>query len=386
MKYNFDTIPNRRGSTQIKWRVKDNELPMWVADMDFETAPKVKEAIINTANLGVFGYNDTNDEFYDAYVTHWNVKHHTNITKDNLIYVTGVIAALDIILKYIPSKNDNVILLTPVYNAFFNCIKNNELNVLESHLIYKDYKYEIDFKDLEEKLSYKNSSVLILCNPHNPIGKIWSKEDISRVIELCKKYDVLLISDEIHCDIVSPGKEYNAIFSFNNTDERNTIALVSPSKIFGLAGLHTACIMIKDRERKEYLEKEVYKDDVGEANSFAVSASIACYRDSEDWIDEVNKYIESNRLLVKSYLEEHIKELKLIDGEATYLLWIDISKTTLKSELFAAKLREETGLYILPGKKYGEIGDNFIRINIATSKDNVIDALHRLDKFVKSLK
>ena len=177
MKYNFDNIPNRRGTTQIKWRVKDNELPMWVADMDFETAPKIKEAMVKTAELGVFGYNDTNDEFFNAYKNHWNNKHHTNLEKEDFVYVTGVIAALDIILKYIPKEGDNVILMTPVYNAFFRCITNNKLNVLENHLTYKDNKYEIDFDDLESKLSHNKSSVLILCNPHNPIGRIWEPGD-----------------------------------------------------------------------------------------------------------------------------------------------------------------------------------------------------------------
>lgn len=385
MKYDFDNIPNRRGTYSVKWNVLNNELPMWVADMDFETAPVVKEAILKVANHGVYGYSDFGDDYFNAYIYHWNTYHNTKLTKDDLIYCSGVISSLDIILKYLCKKGDNAILLTPVYNTFFNCIRNNGLNLLECELTYRNSAYSINFADLEEKLSLKETTIMVLCNPHNPIGKIWDKEDIIKVAKLCEKYNVLLVSDEIHCDIASPGYSYNAVYSIDEIDLNNVIALVSPSKVFNLAGLQSACIICRNKKKHDLLQKCVYSDDVGEPNIFAISANVKAYTKGDDWVKELNSYIENNRIAVKNYLETNIPNFKLIEGHATYLLWIDISASKLSSEEFVSKLRKETGLFVLPGSKYGKAGEGFIRMNVATSRKNVDDALNRLSKFSKTL-
>ena len=242
----FDQKVNRRNTGCMKWDVADNELPMWVADMDFETAPAVKKALIERAQQGVFGYTLIMDDWYEAYQNWWKNRHHFQIEKEWLIFCTGVVPAISSIVRKMTTVAENVVVMTPVYNIFFNSIYNNGRNILESQLVYEEGSYHIDYADLEEKLANPQTSLLILCNPHNPIGKIWNKETLKRIGDLCVKHHVLVLSDEIHCDLTAPGKDYIPFASVSENCRKNSITCVAPTKAFNIAGIQTAAVIVPD--------------------------------------------------------------------------------------------------------------------------------------------
>ena len=378
-KYNFDNIVNRYKTHSVKWDVRDNELPMWVADMDYHVLPEIKQAIIDRTNVDAYGYVECPQEYYLAYQSWWNRHHHVKLDTSWMMFVTGVLAGLDSIFKHHVKPRSGVIILTPVYHAFFNCIKNNDLECVPCELIYKDHQYDVNYEELEELLKQDNNKTLLLCNPHNPIGRIWSKEELTKIVDLCDKYNVLIISDEIHCDIVEPGYEYTSIFSV--TDKH--IALLSPTKVFNLAGIQTACVVIKDKALHDKIQEGLWKDDVGEPNYLSPFACIAAYTYGDTWVKELNEYIFNNKKYVINYLKDNLPELYPIDIKATYLMWIDVSKVNPDSELFVKDLRDKTGLFVSKGKQFGKGGEGFIRMNIATSLDNVKDACERLKKYIK---
>ncbi len=381
MKYNFDNITNRFNSNQIKWDVKESELPMWVADMDFCVLPEIKEALYKTIDVGAFGYSFVSDEFYDAFIGWWKRRHNITFKKEWMAYSSSVIAIIDVLINTLTNPSDNVVVLSPIYNAFFNCIKNFNRNVVESFLIRKSDKYEIDFDDLEEKLSKNNTTMFIFCNPHNPVGKIFTKDEIIKVSNLCKKYNVIFVSDEIHCDIVEPNKQYVPLLSVTN----DVIVCVSASKVFNLAGLQSSCVVIPNLELKEKVQKALWKYDVGEPNSFVCNAVTAAFNYGDLWVDELNQYLSKNKQEVASFLKNNLPHLNLINCEATYLLWIDISYYSSNSVEFCKKLRQYTGLYVSSGDIYGSHANEYIRMNIATSLKNVKDGLSRLKSYINKL-
>jgi len=385
MNYNFDQIPDRKTTNSIKWDVAPNELPLWVADMDFDTAPQIKQAIINRAQLGALGYADYNNQWRDAYIHWWKNRYNFEIHRDWLIFSTGVVPTISSVVRKITTPGENVLLLTPTYNIFYNSIVNNGRNPLECELIYDKAanSYSIDFDDLEKKLSNNQTTLMILCNPQNPIGKIWNKEELERVGELCAKNNVVVLSDEIHCDITEPGKKYIPFASVNEICKNNCIMAVAPTKTFNIAGLSTSAIVVPNNQLFYKVWRGLNTDECGEPNAFAVQAAIAAYTKSEDWFTQAIEYIWANRTLATEYIEKNIPQLKVIKSDATYLMWIDISKTNMNGAEFAKRLRKETGLYISAGNAYGKGGENFIRINLATSKAIVEDALKRLKAAVK---
>ena len=298
-----------------------------------------------------------------------------------MIYCTGVVAAIDSIFKHILPKGSNVVIQTPVYHVFFNCIKNNGLNVLENQLVYRNHNYEIDFDNLEELLKQDNTRALLLCNPHNPVGRIWNDNELQRIVDLCNKYNVLIISDEIHCDIVEPGEKYHPILSITDS----AISLLAPTKTFNMAGIQAACIVCPNQQMKDRIESGVGQDDVGEPNYFSCPATIAAFKYGEEWVKEMNEYVYNNKRYMQDFISSNLPELHLIDNKATYLLWLDVSRYTNDSESFSKDLREKTGLFVSPGKQFGRGGESFLRINVATSIDNVKDACERLKKYVKTI-
>ena len=379
MKYNFDKISNRRHTSSEKWDVKDNELPMWVADMDFVVMPEIQEAIIKAAKDNSYGYSYPTKEVYEAYKYWWKSRHDLDIDTNSMIFVTGVVAALDSLVRTLTKENDNVLILSPVYNNFFTVVTSNKRNLIISNLVYKDNDFYIDYEDIEQKIRDNDVKLFIFCNPHNPIGKIWKKEDIQRVYDITKKYGAQMISDEIHCDIVEPGCKYVPALSVAD----DIIICVSPSKVFNLAGMHSALTIVNNPILKEKIQKAYYHDDIGEISYFALPSTITAYTKGATFVDELNEYILSNKKYVRDYLEDNLPHVKLVSGQATYLLWLDISYYKMPSDIFAAKLREETGLYVNDGLHYGPNGGDFIRVNIATNKENIKDGMLRLSKFLE---
>ena len=380
MKYNFDKTADRRNTSSIKWDVKDNELPMWVADMDFLVMPEIQEAVSEAAKSNGFGYTYPTKEYFEAYRRWWLSRHHIDIDTSSMIFVSGVVSALDSIIRKVTNENDGIMILSPVYHAFYNIIRNNSRVVVTSSLIKEGDNYFINYQDIEDKFKTSNVKALIFCNPHNPIGRIWKKEEIKQLSDLCDRYDVVLISDEIHCDIVDPGYEYNSALSVNDS----IIACLSPGKVFNLAGIHSAVVVAKNKKQHDVLQLAFYRDDIGEPNYFALPATITAYGKGATYVDELNEYLYKNKQYVAKFISDNLPQIKLEEGHATYLLWLDISSMNMRSGEFCKELQEQTGLILSPGIQFGHEGDYHVRMNIATSLNNVKDAMNRLMKFIAS--
>ncbi len=378
MAYDFDTPLDRRNTYSLKWDVGKNELPMWVADMDFETAPEIKEAILKRAAHGVYGYTGVPDAWYEAYIRWWKKRHDFTIQREWLVFSTGVVPSISGIVRKLTTPAEKVLVQTPVYNIFFNSVINNGRRVLESPLKYDGKDYHIDFADLEQKLADPQTTLMILCNPHNPIGKIWDKETLARIGHLCLKHHVLVISDEIHCDLTAPGCSYVPFASVSDECRENSITCIAPTKTFNLAGLQTSAVMIPDETLRYKVWRGLNTDEVAEPNVFAVDSAITAYERGEEWLDALRTYVQGNRETVSQYIETYIPQIRLVPSEATYLLWLDIRNVASSSKEAAGFIRKKTGLFLTDGSQYGKAGEGFLRMNIACPKSTLMDGLSRL--------
>ena len=375
--YNFDRIINRSGTNSLKWDIKKEELPMWVADMDFEVSDEIVKALEERVKNHIYGYNIVPDEWYESYIAWWKNRHQYEIKKEWLIFSTGVVPSISSVVRRVTSPGEKVLVQTPVYNIFFNSICNNGRYVLESQLVYKDGKYSIDFSDLEKKLSDPQTTLMILCNPHNPIGKIWDKDTLSKIGDLCYKHNVLVLSDEIHCDLTKPGCDYLPFQSVSDVCKYNSIACLAPTKTFNIAGLQTSAVCIPNKKIYDKVYRGINNDEIAEPNTFAIQAAIAAFTKGGIWLDELREYIEKNKLIVKEYISRELPMLHLVDSDATYLLWIDCGKVTNNSIELTDFIRKQTGLFLSNGSQYGDSGKKFIRMNIACPKEILIDGLNR---------
>lgn len=378
MKYNFDQPVNRRGTWSMKWDVSENELPMWVADMDFETAPEVKEAIKKRAEHGAFGYTIVPDEWYQAIQNWWQERYHFQMDKKWMIFCTGVVPAISSIVRKLTTAAEKIVLLTPVYNIFFNSIVNNGRYVLECPLQYENGTYSIDFEALEKKLADPQTTMLIFCNPHNPVGKIWSSKTMKKLGELCAKHHVLVVSDEIHCDLTEPGSSYIPFASVSDTCRENSITCIAPTKSFNLAGLQTAAVVVPNENLRHKVWRGLNTDETAEPNVFAMTAAITAWTQGGVWLDELRDYLFENRRLAGEYLKAELPEIRLVSAKATYLLWIDSRSITENTEELAEYIRQKTGLYLCAGSEYGKAGEGFLRMNIACTKETMMEGLYRL--------
>lgn len=389
MKYNFDKMTNRRGIASLKWDVAENELPMWVADMDFETAPEIIEAMRARLDNGTFGYSIIPQEWYEAYQGWWERRHNFRMEQDWLIFATGVVPAISSIIRKLTTPNENVLIQTPVYNIFFNSIINNGCRVLESPLIYSDRGYSIDFSDLEEKLSNPQTTLMILCNPHNPIGRIWDRETLAHIGQLCAKHHVTVISDEIHCDLTEPGKSYVPFASVSDICRDISITCIAPTKTFSIPGLQTAAVSVPNPVLRHKVWRGLNTDEVAEPNAFAMAATIAAFNEGEEWLKQACEYIWENRRSVTEYFEQKLPMIKVVPGDATYLLWLDCAGILDSDRGFhgitdsvklAEYIRKTSGLFLCDGMEYGEAGRYFLRMNIACPRERVLDGLARMKK------
>ena len=353
--------------------------------MDFCTAPAVTDAISARASHGVFGYTVLTDDWYEAYRSWWSSRHHFEIDKDWLLFCTGTIPAISSIIRKMTAVAEKVVVMTPVYNIFFNSILNNGRNVLENRLRLRDGVYEIDFEDLEEKLSDPQTTLLLLCNPQNPVGKIWDEETLERIGELCAEHHVPVLSDEIHCDLVKPGREYVPFASVSEKCRMNSITCVSPTKAFNIAGIQTSAVIVPDETIRHKVNRGLNTDEAAEPNVFASIAPAAAYMHGGEWLDELNAYLWENRKTAEEYIDREIEHVTAIRAEATYLLWIDCREITEDSEELWRFLREQTGLYVCDGKEYHN-GDGFLRMNLACPRERLMDGLERLKDGIRAYK
>ena len=382
-KYNFDQLAKRKNTNCVKYDEFNSSLPMWVADMDFLMAPKIKEAIQKDLDIGAIGYSIIPDAFFDAFVNLYHKRYQTSFSREEMVYVSGVIASIDSMIKLLSKEGDNIVMLSPIYHTFYHCISNYKRVALISELQLENDAYVIDWKDLENKLANPKSSIMILCNPHNPVGKIFTHEELRKIDELASKHHVLVISDEIHGLITNPDKKY---VPYSNVAKGKYVTCLATSKAFNLAGLQSAVIVCKDKELREKLQSAFYADDIGEINFFAANANIAALKDSEDWLDEMNEYVYSNKAVFADYIKNNIPGAKSFITEATYMVWLDVRQYTLDTRSFVDQLNKTTGLLVCPGVQFGSGGEGFLRINLATSLDNVLDAARRLETFIKGIK
>ena len=376
MKYDFDRIISRKNTGSLKWdEAKEGELPLWVADMDFETAPYVKEALKKRVEHGIFGYSIIPEEWADSYVHWWKKRHDFTIDRESLIFCTGVVPAISSCVRKLTSLAEKVLIQTPCYNIFFNSIINNGRFVVESPLDFDGGEYKINFNQLEKDLSDPQVSLMILCNPQNPTGNIWKKEELAKIGELCKKYGVRVISDEIHCDITEPGLKYTPFASVSETCAQISVSCIAPTKCFNIAGINTAAVMIPNPQLRHKVWRALNTDEIAEPNAFAVDACVAAFTQGEDWLNQLNEYLFENRRYAEAFLSSIPEEkITVVKGKATYLLWVKVNQN---GDLFAEELRKKTGLFINGGAEYGKSGENFVRINLACPRKTLEEAMAR---------
>lgn len=376
----FDKIINRRHTGSVKWDyVADDVLPLWVADMDFEAAPAIKQAVLNRAEHGVFGYTKVEDDYYEAVISWFHRRHQWDIQRDWIIYTTGVIPALSCAIKAITLPGEKVLIQTPVYNHFFSSIRNQGCEILENELVRQEDTYEIDFVDFEAKCADEKTTAFVLCNPHNPAGRVWHKDELERMGAICAKYNVRVISDEIHCELVMPGNTFIPFASVNALNQSNSVTLNSPTKSFNIAGLQIANIICSDNEMRRRVDRVVNIYEVCDVNPFGPVALKAAYNESEAWIDELNEYLWGNYQLLKTYFGEHLPQSKVLRLEGTYLAWVDISALGMTSKQVTKKLLKEGRVFVNDGPLYGnKTGEGYFRINLASPRAVLQDGLERI--------
>ncbi|WP_217929940.1 MalY/PatB family protein [Bacteroides caecimuris] len=385
MKYNFDEIIPRRGTNSYKWDSAGDAdiLPMWVADMDFRTAPPVVEALRKRVEHGIFGYVRVPDAYYAA-VTNWFARRHDwQIKKEWIIYTTGVVPALSAVIKALTASGDKVMVQTPVYNCFFSSIRNNGCGMIANPLIYRNGTYQIDFADLEQKAADPNVKVLLLCNPHNPAGRVWTKQELTRIGDICIRNNVWVVADEIHCELVFPGHTYIPFASISHEFLMHSVTCTSPSKAFNLAGLQIANIISADTDIRMKIDKAVNVNEVCDVNPFGVEALMAAYNNSEEWLEELKQYLFANYSYLRAYFAEYLPEFPVSILEGTYLVWVDCSVLNQSSDEIVKTFLEKEKLWVNKGSLYGETGEGFIRINIACPRQQLIEGLNRLRRVLK---
>lgn len=386
MKYNFDEIVPRRGTNSYKWDTahEDSVLPMWVADMDFRTAPPVVEALRKRVEHGIFGYTKVPSAYYEAVINWFTRRHGWQIEKDWIIYTSGVVPALSAIIKALTVPGDRVLVQTPVYNCFFSSIRNNGCEVIAAPLVYMNETYRIDFDELEKGLSDPRVKLMLLCNPHNPAGRVWTRQELTRIGEICFRHDVLVVADEIHCELVLPGHTYTPFASISKDFLMNSVTCLSPSKAFNLAGLQIANIISADETVRTKIDKAININEVCDVNPFGVEALMAAYNEGEEWLEELKHYLSENYNYLKAYFMEYLPQFPVVMLEGTYLVWVNCKILGRSSEEIVAALLEEEKIWVNEGNMYGGAGEGFIRINIACPQQVLTDGLNRLKAYLQT--
>lgn len=375
--FNFDEVINRRNTNSYKWNVGEDELPLWVADMDFATAPAVCQAIERRAAHGIFGYADVPNEWYEAYLGWWQHRHGFAMQPEWLNFTSGAVPALSSIVRRLTLPAEKVLLQTPVYNIFFNSVVNNGRFVEEAPLVYRDGAYAIDFEALERHLADPQVTLMILCNPHNPIGRIWGADELEKIGNLCAEYGVAVVSDEVHCDIAQPGCRYVPFASVSEMCRTNSVSLIAPSKAFNLAGIQSSAVCIPNPQLRRRVVRGLNNDEVAEPNAFAVDAAVAAFTEGEEWLDALCEYLWDNRAYAQPRLDG-VAGISAVCAEATYLLWVDCRGLARGTKGLCREIREKAGVVLSNGCGYGEAGAGFLRINLACPRSTLAEALDRI--------
>lgn len=385
MEYDFSRPTERRGTDSYKWdsAPEADIIPLWVADMDFETFPGITEALQRRVAHGIFGYTRVPEAYYEA-VCNWFGKHHGwHINREDIIYTSGVVPAVSAVIKALTLPGDQVIVQGPVYNCFFSSIRNNGCETVSNSLIYnkEELRYEIDFDDLERKLAHERARLMLLCNPHNPGGRVWTRDELTRVAELCHKYGVRVVSDEIHCELTLYDNEYVPFGSLPDELSHGSITCCSPSKAFNTAGLQIANIVCRDAEVRNRIDRAININEVCDVNPFGVIALQAAYSDEGyEWLTQLRAYISSNYDLLRERFARELPKCKVMRMEGTYLAWIDCSELHISSDEIEEMLMHENKVWVNAGSMYGTEGAAFIRINMACTSELLNEGITRIVK------
>ena len=383
MEYDFSRPTERRGTDSYKWdsAPEADIIPLWVADMDFETFPGITEALQQRVAHGIFGYTRVPEAYYEA-VYKWFGKHHGwHINREDIIYTSGVVPAVSAVIKALTLPGDQVIVQGPVYNCFFSSIRNNGCETVSNSLIYnkEDLRYEIDFDDLERKLAHERARLMLICNPHNPGGRVWTRDELTRVAELCHKYGVRVVSDEIHCELTLYDNEYVPFGSLPDELSHGSITCCSPSKAFNTAGLQIANIVCRDAEVRNRIDRAININEVCDVNPFGVIALQAAYSDEGyEWLTQLRAYISSNYDLLRERFARELPKCKVMRMEGTYLAWIDCSELHISSDEIEEMLMHENKVWVNAGSMYGTEGAAFIRINMACTSELLNEGITRI--------
>lgn len=380
MKYDFDKVVLRHGTNSYKWDLVKQEdvIPLWVADMDFAVAPPIQEALRKRMEHPVFGYTLVPDSYYEAVINWFCRRHNWHIEKDWILYTSGVVPAVSCAIKAFTLPGEKVLLQTPAYNCFFSSIRNQGCEVLENELVREGDTYHIDFDDFERKCADEKTTVFLLCNPHNPCGRVWTKEELQRMADICRKHHVKVISDEIHCEIIMPGCHFTP---FALVDEDNGVTLNSPSKNFNIAGLQIANVICKNDEWRRRIDRVINIYEVCDVNPFGVIALQAAYNECGDWIDEMNQYVWGNYQYLKRFVLDELPQIQVIRMEGTYLAWLDIMCYELSSDEATQQLLHEGRVFVSSGTLYGrKAGEGYLRLNLACPRETLKQGLVRLGR------
>ena len=383
MKYDFDELTERRGTGCVKWDENASEgiIPLWVADMDFKAAPAILEAVKKRAEHGVFGYTHVGEDYYEAVISWFRRRHDWTIQREEILYTTGVVPAMSVAIKALTMPGEKVLILSPDYNCFFSSVRNNGCEVLETELRRVGDTFEVDYEDFEAKCADEKTTVFLLCNPHNPCGRVWTKEELERMNDICMKHGVKVVSDEIHCELIMPDYQFQPFAAVSEACRQNSVILNSPSKSFNIAGLQIANIICSKPTWRRRLDRAININEVCDVNPFGPVALMAAYNECEDWIDELNQYLWGNYTILCDFIEKNIPQWKACRLEGTYLPWVDISSMGITSQELCDRMLAEAKVWINPGTMYGpKTGEGYVRLNIATQRSRLIEALNRMAK------
>ncbi len=380
----FDTVIDRSQFYSVKWQAGEETLPMWVADMDFETAPVIKVALKKAVDHGVYGYTKLPARYFEAVQSWWKRRYDCHFDQEAILYSSSVVGSLATIIRAFTEVNDEILVQSPVYHMFYHVIESNQRIVCESPLNYDGQAYQMNFEDLEAKLSRPQVKMMVLCQPHNPIGVMWSHQVLTRLVELCKQYEVQLISDEIHGDITKGDTRYIPVEKVAQEQGVSVITLTAPTKTFNLAGIQASNVMVSDPDLREKVNQALSLDFINHPTLLGITATIAAYEEGESWLNDLRQVIDRNRDDLDQMLKTQFPKIRLLPSQATYLMWLDISELTEDSDAFVSFLKERTGLIVTSGHLFRGNGHHFIRMNIACPHALLIEGINRLIEGAKA--
>ena len=385
----FDTVIDRKNTNCLKYdfamkRGKpENILPLWVADMDFRISSYIQEALAHQVEHGIFGYSDTKESYFNAVSSWMERHHHWKVEAKWLVKTPGIVFALAMAVKAFTEKGDGVLICQPVYYPFSEVIKDNERRIVDSTLVQgEDGKYSIDFQDFEEKIVRENVKLFLLCNPHNPVGRVWTREELTTLGDICRKHDVIVVSDEIHGDLIFKG-EHQVFANIKEEFQDFSVVCTAPSKTFNIAGLQVSNIFIPNDELRRQFKKQIDAAGYSQLNAAGLAACEAAYRDGEEWYNAMISYVKGNIAYTKSYIEQNIPQIKMTEPEGTYLVWMDFRELGLQKSALEDLIVNKAGLWLDSGAMFGPAGEGFQRINVACARATLTEALERLKKAVK---